>query len=209
MAADDSNLAQAIRGGDQAAATSFYEKYGGKIYRMMYFSSSSEAEAEELTQATFLAFFESLPRFRGEARLSTWLYAIAKNVLRNYYSRNRRNREVPLDDRGAAGEMRSYLEAVPSDEEPPEELLAREETKAVVRAVLARLATSYREVLVLRYLDGLSNADVAAALGKKESTVRVLLHRASKAFARELRRMEARAGGELVEKPHRRVRRGN
>lgn len=207
MAADDSNLAQAIRGGDQAAATSFYEKYCGKIFRMMYFSSSSEADAEELTQATFLAFFESLPRFRGEARLSTWLYAIAKNVLRNYYSRNKRNREVPLDDHGAAGEMRSYLEAVPSDEEPPEELLAREEAKAVVRAVLARLATSYREVLTLRYLDGLSNGDVAAALGKKESTVRVLLHRASKAFARELRRIEARAGGELVEKPHGRVKR--
>lgn len=201
MAADDSNLAQAIRSGDQAAATSFYEKYCGKIYRMMYFSSSSEAQAEELTQATFLAFLESLPRFRGEARLSTWLYAIAKNVLRNYYSRNKRKREFSIDDRGAAGEMRSYLEGVASDEEPPEELVAREETAAVVREVLGRLATSYREVLTLRYFDGLSNADVAAALGKKESTVRVLLHRASKAFARELRRMEAR-GGELVEKPN-------
>ncbi len=202
MAADDSTLAQAIRGGDDAAATSFYEKYCGKIYRMMYFSSSSEVQAEDLTQATFLAFFESLPRFRGEARLSTWLYAIAKNVLRNYYSRNKRKREVPLDDRGAAGEMRSYLDGLASEEEPPEKLLAREEATAVVRAVLARLATSYREVLTLRYFDGLSNADVAATLGKKESTVRVLLHRASKAFARELRRMEARAGGELVEKPN-------
>jgi RNA polymerase sigma-70 factor (ECF subfamily) len=209
MAADDSNLAQAIRSGDQAAATSFYEEYCGKIYRMMYFSSSSEAQAEELTQATFLAFFESLPRFRGEARLSTWLYAIAKNVLRNYYSRNKRNREVPLDDHGVAGEMRSYLDGLESNEEPPEQLMAREETKAVVREVLARLATSYREVITLRYFDGLSNADVAAALGKKESTVRVLLHRASKAFARELRRMEARAGGELVEKPDARVRKRN
>ena len=202
MAADDSNLAQAIRSGDEAAATSFYEKYCGKIYRMMYFSSSSEAQAEELTQATFLAFFDSLPRFRGDSRLSTWLYAIAKNVLRNYYSRNKRKRELSLDDRGAAGEMRSYLEGVASEEEPPEELVSREETRVVVREVLARLATSYREVLTLRYFDGLSNAGVADALGKKESTVRVLLHRASKAFARELRRMEARSGGELVEKPN-------
>ncbi len=209
MAADDSNLAQAIRGGDQAAATSFYEKYCGKIYRMMYFSSRSEAEAEELSQATFLAFFESLPRFRGDARLSTWLYAIAKNVLRNYYSRNKRNREVPIDDQGAAGELRSYLDGLASEEEPPEELLAREETTAVVRAVLGRLAASYREVLTFRYFDGLSNADVAAALGKKESTVRVLLHRACNAFARELRRVEARAGGELVEKPYPRPRRRN
>lgn len=202
MAADDSNLAQAIRSGDEAAATSFYEKYCGKIYRMMYFSSSGAAQAEELTQATFLAFFESLPRFRGEARLSTWLYAIAKNILRNYYSRNKRKREVRLDDHGVAGEMRSYLDGLESDEEPPEQLLVREEAATVVREVLARLATTYREVLTFRYFDGLSNADVAAALGKKESTVRVLLHRASKAFARELRRMEARAGGELVERPN-------
>lgn len=199
MAADDSTLAQAIRGGDEAAATSFYEEYSGKIYRMMYFSARSEAEAEELTQATFLAFFESLPRFRGESRLSTWLYAIAKNVLRNYYSRNKRKKEVSLDDTGVAGEMRSYLEDLAADDDPPDELVAREESAAVVRVVLGRLTPSYREVLTLRFFDGLSNADVAEALGKKESTVRVLLHRASKAFARELRRLEGRNGGEMVE----------
>jgi RNA polymerase sigma-70 factor (ECF subfamily) len=199
MAADDSTLAQAIRSGDQAAATSFYEEYSGKIYRMMYFSARGEAEAEELTQATFLAFFESLPRFRGESRLSTWLYAIAKNVLRNYYSRNKRKRETSLDDAGAAGEMRSYLEELASDDEPPDELVAREESAEVVRAVLGRLTDSYREVLTLRFFDGLSNADVAEALGKKESTVRVLLHRASNAFARELKRLEGRNGGEMVD----------
>ena len=206
MAADDSTLAQAIRGGDEAAATSFYEEYSGKIYRMMYFSARGEAQAEELTQATFLAFFESLPRFRGESRLSTWLYAIAKNVLRNYYSRNKRKRETSLDDSGVAGEMRSYLDGLASDDEPPDELVAREETAAVVRVVLARLATSYREVLTMRFFDGLSNADVAAALGKKESTVRVLLHRASNAFARELRRLESRNGGEMVQVAGRRRR---
>lgn len=206
MAADDSKLAQAIRRGDEAAATAFYREYCGKIYRMMYFSSRGEAEAEELTQATFLAFFDSLPRFRGESRLSTWLYAIAKNVLRNYYSRNKRNREVSLDDAGVAGELRSYVEGLASYEDPPEELLARQETTSVVRAVLARLAGSYREVLTLRYFEGLSNAEVAAALDKKASTVRVLLHRASRAFARELRRMEARAGEALVEGPRRRKR---
>jgi len=206
MAADDSTLAQAIRGGDEAAATSFYEEYSGKIYRMMYFSARSEAEAEELTQSTFLAFFESLPRFRGESRLSTWLYAIAKNILRNYYSRNKRKRETSLDDAGVAGEMRSYLESLASDDEPPDELVAREENAAVVRAVLGRLASSYREVLTLRFFDGLSNADVAAALGKKESTIRVLLHRASNAFARELRRLEGRNGGEMVEVTGRRRR---
>jgi RNA polymerase sigma-70 factor (ECF subfamily) len=198
MAADDSTLAQAIRSGDQAAATSFYEEYSGKIYRMMYFSARGEVEAEELTQATFLAFFESLPRFRGESRLSTWLYAIAKNVLRNHYSRNKRKKEVSLDDTGVAGEMRSYLEELASDDDPPDELVAREESAEVVRAVLGRLTDSYREVLTLRFFDGLSNADVAEALGKKESTVRVLLHRASKAFARELKRLEGRNGGEMV-----------
>jgi RNA polymerase sigma-70 factor (ECF subfamily) len=165
---------------------------------MMYFSARGAGEAEELTQATFVAFFESLPRFRGESRLSTWLYAIAKNVLRNYYARHKRDREVSLDDAGLAGEMRSYLEGLASAYEPPDELVARDEAAAVVRVVLGRLAPSYREVLTLRYFDGLSNADVAAALGKNESTFRVLLHRASNAFARELRRLESRNGGEMV-----------
>jgi RNA polymerase sigma-70 factor (ECF subfamily) len=201
MAADDSKLAKAIRNGDEEAAATFYEEYSGKIYRMMYFSAGGEAQAEELTQATFVAFLESLPRFRGEARLSTWLYSIAKNVLRNHYSRNKRKREVALEAVDAAGEIRSYLDNMAADEDPPEELVSREETAEAVREVLSRLAATYREILTLRYFDGLSNADVAAALGKTESNVRVLLHRASNAFARELRKMEARAGGTLADRP--------
>jgi len=195
-------MAAAIRAGDEAVATAFYEKYCDKIYRMMHFSAMGEAAAEELTRATFLAFFESLGRFQGRSKLSTWLYAIAKNILKNHYARNERRRFVSLDDTAAAASVRSYVDGR-GGEAPPEALLERRETVAVVRAVLARLSASYREILTLRHINGLSTGEVAAALGKTEGNVRVLLHRAANAFARELRRLEMRAGERLVETPAR------
>lgn len=205
MTANDSTLAQAIRSGDDEAATTFYEKYSGKIFRMMFFSSSSQQEAEELTRETFLDFFESLPNFRGESRLSTWLYGIAKNVLKSYYVAKKRARFVSLDDEDTSREAWAFIERGdraadgPGGLEPPEELVARRETADVVRAVLGRLTPVYREVLTLRYMEGLSSAEAAKVIGKSEPATRVLAHRASQAFARELGRLEARAGGNLVE----------
>jgi RNA polymerase sigma-70 factor (ECF subfamily) len=200
MVDEEKQLTAAIRAGDEDAATSFYEEYCDKIYRMMYFSTTGEVEAEELTRATFLAFFESLPRFRGESKLSTWLYGIAKNILKNHYSRNHRHKTISLDDEAAAAEVSRYL-AGAAGEDPPEQLVSRDETVGLVRAVLGALSPSYREILTLRYLNDMSNAEVAGALGKTEGNVRVLLHRAGNAFARELRRLEGRAGERLVERP--------
>jgi RNA polymerase sigma-70 factor (ECF subfamily) len=199
MERNENALLKGLRNGDEEAAKAFFGRYADKVYRMMYFSTSSVTDAEELTRETFLAFYQSLERFKGKCKNSTWLYSIAKNVLKSYYSKKRRRPTVSFDD-DTREELQHYLLGIPSDVAPPDELVSRKETAEVIRAVLDRLPESYRTVLIHRYLNGDSSRETAKSMEKTEGNVRVLLHRASKAFARELAKLEELAGERLVQR---------
>lgn len=192
-------LLTGLRNGEEEAAKTFFERYADKVYRMMYFSASSETDAEELTRETFLAFYQSLERFEGKCKSSTWLYSIAKNILKNYYAKKRRRPTVSFDD-DTREELQHYLLKIPTDVPPPDELVYRKETAEVIRAVLDRLPESYRTVLTHRYINDNSSRETAKYMEKTEGNVRVLLHRASKAFARELVKLEELAGERLIQR---------
>lgn len=199
METKDSFLLPELRDGGEEAAKAFLDRYADKIYRMMYFSTSSELDAEELTGETFLAFYKSLGRFEGRCKSSTWLYSIAKNLLKNYYLKRPKRPAVYLDDMSVK-EAQNYLSSVRSNETPPDDLVSRKETTEIVKEVLSRLRENYRAVLIHRYINGNTTRETAAFLGKTESNTRVLLHRAGRAFARELKKLEETAGETLVEK---------
>lgn len=189
-AKSEQTLLQGLIDRDERTAEQFYETHYPQIYRMMYFSVATETDAEDLTRDAFLAFFESLPRFEGKCRLSTWLYSIAKNHLRNYYTRKRRRPMVSLDN-APGPDMHSYLFNLKFEGDGPDELASRKETVSLVYDVLAKLPDNYREVLLHRYINGLPTAETAEIMGKSEGNIRVLLFRAGKAFADEFKRMEA------------------
>ncbi|MCP4231078.1 MAG: RNA polymerase sigma factor [bacterium] len=188
-AKSEQKLLQGLIERDERTAEQFYEKHFPQIYRMMYFSVATETEAEDLTRDAFLAFFESLPRFKGKCRLSTWLYSIAKNHLRNYYTRKKRRPMVSLDN-APNPDMQSYLFNLRYEGDGPEELASRKEAAGQVHYVLEKLPDNYREVLLHRYINGLATAETAEIMGKTEGNIRVLLHRAGKAFAEEFHRSE-------------------
>ncbi len=188
-AKSEQTLLQGLIERDERTAEQFYEKHYPQIYRMMYFSVATETDAEDLTRDAFLAFFESLPRFEGKCRLSTWLYSIAKNHLRNYYTRKRRRPMVSLDNTPDP-DMQSYLFGLKYEGSGPDELASRKETAALVHDVLGKLPDNYREVLLHRYINGLPTRETAELMGKSEGNIRVLLFRASKAFADEFKRIE-------------------
>jgi RNA polymerase sigma-70 factor (ECF subfamily) len=192
-------LLNGLRNGDEEAAKAFFGRYADKVYRMMYFSTSSETDAEELTRETFLAFYQSLSRFEGKCKSSTWLYSIGKNILKNYYVKKKRRPTFSFDD-DTREELQHYLLKIPSDVPPPDEFVSRKETADVIRAVLDRLPESYRTVLIHRYINGSSSRETAKFMSKTEGNVRVLLHRAAKAFARELGKLEDMAGERLIQR---------
>ena len=130
------------------------------------------ASAEDLLQETLLEAVRSASSFRGDAALSTWLCAIARRRLARHYEQERR-----------AEVARSGLRAVPDPDVDGAEALERRDE--VVRA-LGRMPASHRQVLVLKYLDGLPVEQIASELGRTRVQVQSLLQRARDGLRREL-----------------------
>jgi RNA polymerase sigma-70 factor (ECF subfamily) len=155
--------------GDAGAFGTLYERYLGAIYRYVYYSVSDHAEAEDLTENVFLKAWRALPRFRLQgAGFRTWLYRIAHNSI---IDRHRTYKQaVSLDE---AADLR--------DPNPtPESAVEAEQEIRMLSAALARLKPRARQVILCRFISGLSHAETAEVLGISEGHVRVLQYRALK-----------------------------
>lgn len=166
----DTALVRRAQDGDQAALVTLYHRYVNELYAFVHAHTGSVQDAEDLVAETFLRAVQGLPGFERRSTFRTWLYAIARNQVRDFWRRNGRHPAVPLDDRLA---------------DAPEEVPAcRPEVTALGRAVFAALPDRYRRVLELRVLDGRPVRAVAAELGTTTGNVKVLQHRALRQAAR-------------------------
>jgi RNA polymerase sigma-70 factor (ECF subfamily) len=157
--------------------------YGNKDYLRSVLRRYTETDetARDLLQETFFQALRSLPNFRGESKLTTWLYSIAKNVaLARYRSDKRRSPlEAETLSRVAAENGERAGGGTHSSWDPAEETTRNEET-TLVREALTELSDNYREVIELRDLQELSTKEVAERLDLTRVNVRVRLHRARK-----------------------------
>jgi RNA polymerase sigma-70 factor (ECF subfamily) len=152
------------------------------LERRIYFTAFEilrvEADAEDVAQEAILKAFRSLASFKGEARFSTWLFSITINEAR---MRLRKRREVSLDSpaEDGSGSDEDYTPITLADwRELPLDTVLNKEMAAHLEQATASLPLSYREVLVLRDIDGISTAEAATALGISEGNVKVRLLRA-------------------------------
>jgi RNA polymerase sigma-70 factor (ECF subfamily) len=161
--------------GDTGAFGTLYERYLGAIYRYVYYSVPDHAEAEDLTENVFLKAWQALPRFRlQEAGFRAWLYRIAHNAI---IDRHRtRKRTEPLE------EVAHLRDPAPT----PETVVEADQEVLRLSAALSRLKPKARQVILCRFISGLSHAETAEALGVSEGHVRVLQHRALKRMRRLL-----------------------
>ena len=179
-----------LRAGDAAAFNRLVEERHGDIYALLYRLTEDPEEARDLTQETFLQAFRHLASFRGDADLRTWLYRIALNQARNrwrWWKRRRRDRTVSLDA-PVSEEIDTPLSAgLAGDEglDPERQALARERERAL-HAALKSLSRPYREVIVLRDIEGLSYEEVAATLDMNVGTVKSRLNRGRTELRRRL-----------------------
>jgi RNA polymerase sigma-70 factor (ECF subfamily) len=179
-----------LRAGDALAFNRLVEERHGDLYALLYRLTEDPEEARDLTQETFLQAFRHLSNFRGDADLRTWLYRIAVNQSRNrwrWWKRRRRDRTVSLDA-PVSEEIATPLSAgLAGDEglDPERQALAREREKAL-HAALRTLSRPYREVIVLRDIEGLSYEEVASALDLNVGTVKSRLSRGRNELRRRL-----------------------
>jgi RNA polymerase sigma-70 factor (ECF subfamily) len=179
-----------LRAGDALAFNRLVEERHGDIYALLYRLTEDAEEARDLTQETFLQAFRHLSSFRGDADLRTWLYRIAVNQARNrwrWWKRRRRDRTVSLDAPVSEGFDAPLSAGLAGDEglDPERQTLARER-EAVLHAALKSLSRPYREVIVLRDIEGLSYEEVAATLDLNVGTVKSRLNRGRAELRRRL-----------------------
>ncbi len=157
------------------------------------------AEAEDLAQEVFVQVFKAIGSFRGESKLSTWIYRIAVNLSKNR-TKYLRVRHTSEQDELAAVEERAGL-GDPNDAknvgriERPDEMMAGRETEQVVRRAILQLEPSFRECLVLRDVEDLSYEEIGQITGLPEGTVKSRIHRARS----QLKEIVERALGEKIE----------
>ncbi|MCB9521926.1 MAG: sigma-70 family RNA polymerase sigma factor [Myxococcales bacterium] len=179
-------LIDRLQAGDQVAYRELYRAYAGEVYRLGRQFVHSDAEAEEVVQEVFVSAFSAIDRFRGHARLKTWLYRITVNRAlkrRRWWTRRREVPEEPVSYRLSTGVG-------------PESRAADREALAVVRACLDRLDERKRTVLVLHELEGLDTQQIAEVLQCPRSTVLTRLSRARKAVIQAAEAQGVRLPGE-------------
>jgi RNA polymerase sigma-70 factor, ECF subfamily len=151
--------------GDPAAFGLLYRRYLDPVYRYLYARVGSPAEAEDLTSLVFLAALESLSNYRSQGRFPAWLFSIARRKIADHY--RGRQPQVPLDF--------AADQASPSND-PLAQTLKDEELVSLQKH-LALLAEDDRELLRLRFAARLNFTEIAAVLGRRESSVKMALYR--------------------------------
>ena len=186
----DARLLTLAAAGDREAFAAIYHRYHQAVYRFARMMTGSAGLAEDVTQEVFVALMGDLARFDPlRARLSTYLYGVARNVTRSRLRRERRF--VGFDAVGSRVPE-------PSTETDVVIELADAQNLDRLRRVIRGLPSRYREVVILCELHGLSYADAAAAIGSPVGTVRSRLHRARCLIAE---RLHARAPGLAASSP--------
>ena len=175
----DSELAQAIASGDQAAFRALMRKYNRLLYRTARSILKDETDAEDALQNAYLLVYRGISKFRGDAGLSTWLVRVVINeALGCLRKRSRSAHVINLDGRELDAAVQAEADANFEKVERPEDGLMRADAQQLIQARVDELPLTYRAVFVLRALEELSVTETAEALQIPEATVRTRFYRA-------------------------------
>ena len=167
-------LVRRAQDGDAEGFGELYDRYVDVVFRYLFHKAGDRATAEDLTSETFVRALRRIDSLSYQGRdVGAWLVTIARNLLLDHVKSSRYRLEVPTAD------MRDADRATAG----PEETVLQRLADAELMAGVARLSADQRECLQLRFVQGLSVAETAAAMGKREGAVKALQHRAVRRLA--------------------------
>lgn len=169
---DDVRLVKASQQGNQDAFALLVQRHQRRIFTLSLRMLQDYDEADEITQEAFLAAWQGLPSFRGEACFPTWLYRIAYHCCLRQLERRKRERALQT-----AIQAEQLLEEV-NREKQAEDMLELRDRQTIVREQLEKLPTMYRIVLILRHLQDMTYEEMADVLAMPVGTIKTRLFRA-------------------------------
>jgi len=165
---DEAILKQAAQGDGEAFGL-LYERYVGRIYNYIYYRTGNAYDAEDLTARVFYRAMRHIGNYNDRGLpLSAWLYRIAHNLVANWHRDNSRRKEIPLEE-GMHGRYGS--------DHPETDLLKLEERDRLIR-VIRTLPPDRQQLLILKFVEHLSNAEIGQIMGRSEGAIKSLYHRA-------------------------------
>lgn len=164
----DAVILKMAAGGDEQAFGMLYERYVNRIYNYVYYRTGNSYDAEDLTARVFLRAMKHIPNYQDRGvPFSAWLYRIAHNLVANWHRDNSRRQEIALED--------TYV--IHHSREHPESMLLHNEEQEALLAIIRTLPTERQQLLILKFVEHLSNAEIGQIMGRTEGAIKSLYHR--------------------------------
>ncbi len=167
QASDETILTRAVQGDSQAFGI-IYERYVSRIYNYIYYRTGNHHDAEDLTARVFYRAIRSIVNYQDRGLpISAWLYRIAHNLVANWHRDRSRRPEIVLDD--------TVPLHVPT-EHPEVTLMQTEEQERLLR-LIRKLPPERQQLIILKFVDHMSNSEIGEIMGRTEGAVKSLYHR--------------------------------
>ena len=175
-AQDESVLVEQAKS-DPEAFGLLYEKYVQKIFNYVYYRTGNHHDAEDLTAKTFQRAMKHIARYEQRGvPFSAWLYRIAHNVVANWHRDRSRRKVIALDELALYHQRRQSPEGFVEEDEERRDLLK----------VIWRLPADRQQLLILKFVEGISNEEIGQIMGRSEGAIKSLYHRTLLALRKEM-----------------------
>ena len=169
--------------GDRDAFGLLYERDIDRIFNYVYYRTGNLHDAEDLTARVFQRAMNHIQSYTDRGvPFSAWLYRIAHNLVANWHRDNSRRKEVPLED---------YTQQPQRALAPEARVVDNQELEDLLKAI-RRLPPDRQQLLILKFVEGMSNAEVAMIMMRSEGAIKSLYHRTLMALRDELSKMDHR-----------------
>lgn len=173
--------------GDRDAFGQLYERYVERIFNYVYYRTGNVHDAEDLTARVFQRAMNHIKNYTDRGvPFSAWLYRIAHNLVANWHRDRSRKQEIPLDD----------LPMLPTKGDHPEKNLVRSQEQDSLLRMIRKLPGERQNLLILKFVENMSNAEIGAIMGRSEGAVKSLYHRTLLALRDQLEDQNLNLEGE-------------
>ena len=187
----EEQLVERLKRRDEAAFNELVRAYEKRVFRLVLRMLGDRAEAEDVAQDVFITVFKSIDSFRGESKLSTWMFRVATNHCKNrikYLDRRARGKKGELDELSEHDALESASMSSSAMVARPDQQAEANQIEGIVRAAIAELDEDQRALVVLRDVENLSYEEIQQITGLPEGTVKSRLHRARLQLAKAVQR---------------------